>query len=134
MHVPTRRLLGHVAKAHRIELEALLGPSRGKAPVARARRTAMVLLRALGLSLPEIGRALGRQPETVHHGLGVAGRELRAGGLAEARLLLASPKTPPPACGICGCTSEDCRRCVQRTGEACSWVAPGICSACSNVA
>ena len=40
-------------------------------------------------------------------------------------------------CRECGCTDDDCRECVERTGEPCSWVPepnahPGgpICSAC----
>lgn len=33
-------------------------------------------------------------------------------------------------CAVCGCTEEDCSQCVEKTGEPCSWVQPGLCSAC----
>jgi len=34
------------------------------------------------------------------------------------------------ACRLCGCTDDDCRQCIERTGEPCSWIAPDLCSAC----
>jgi hypothetical protein len=40
----------------------------------------------------------------------------------------------PPQCQACGCTEEDCSQCIERTGEPCSWVAPGLCSACLFIA
>lgn len=33
-------------------------------------------------------------------------------------------------CRVCGCTDEDCTRCVERTGALCWWVADDLCSAC----
>jgi hypothetical protein len=33
-------------------------------------------------------------------------------------------------CKVCGCTEADCRGCVERTGEPCTWVGPNLCSAC----
>lgn len=40
-------------------------------------------------------------------------------------------------CRVCGCTDLDCRGCIERTGEPCSWVEEEgehpdgpICSAC----
>lgn len=33
-------------------------------------------------------------------------------------------------CRRCGCTDFDCRECVKRTGHACRWVEPNLCSAC----
>jgi len=33
-------------------------------------------------------------------------------------------------CRICGCTDDDCRRCVERTGSPCHWVEEDLCSAC----
>lgn len=36
----------------------------------------------------------------------------------------------PRACRICGCTEEDCRQCIEKTGEPCHWVAEDLCSAC----
>jgi activating signal cointegrator 1 len=35
-----------------------------------------------------------------------------------------------PICLKCGCTDEDCHRCIVKTGQPCSWVSPNICSAC----
>jgi hypothetical protein len=34
-------------------------------------------------------------------------------------------------CRVCGCTDADCRGCIERTGLACSWVLPDLCSACA---
>ena len=34
------------------------------------------------------------------------------------------------ACTVCGCTDDDCSRCIARTGEACHWIGPRLCSAC----
>lgn len=33
-------------------------------------------------------------------------------------------------CRICGCTDNDCRQCIEKTGSPCSWVADDLCSAC----
>ncbi|HEU4582487.1 MAG TPA: hypothetical protein VFS67_29720 [Polyangiaceae bacterium] len=45
--------------------------------------------------------------------------------------LIALPLVPDE-CAVCGCTEEDCSQCVEKTGEPCSWVAPGLCSACAD--
>lgn len=37
------------------------------------------------------------------------------------------------SCRQCGCTDEDCRGCIKRTGAPCSWIAPDLCSACQEV-
>jgi len=37
-----------------------------------------------------------------------------------------------PICRKCGCTDEDCRVCIEKTGSPCSWVADGLCSACAR--
>jgi hypothetical protein len=34
-------------------------------------------------------------------------------------------------CRVCGCTDEDCTRCVEKTGEPCWWFEPDLCSACA---
>lgn len=34
-------------------------------------------------------------------------------------------------CRVCGCTDLDCSGCIERTGVACYWVEPDLCSACS---
>ena len=36
-----------------------------------------------------------------------------------------------PKCRVCGCTNEDCSRCIERTGEACSWAEDDLCTACT---
>lgn len=38
----------------------------------------------------------------------------------------------PGICRRCGCTDSDCRDCIQRTGEPCSWVEHDLCSACTK--
>jgi len=35
-------------------------------------------------------------------------------------------------CRVCGCTDNDCRGCVERTGRPCYWVRPDLCSACTE--
>lgn len=34
-------------------------------------------------------------------------------------------------CVVCGCTELDCSGCIQRTGQACWWFGPDLCSACA---
>lgn len=36
------------------------------------------------------------------------------------------------ACRICGCTDDDCRQCIEKTGEPCCWVEADLCSACEG--
>lgn len=33
-------------------------------------------------------------------------------------------------CRVCHCTDNDCRQCIEKTGEPCSWVEVDLCSAC----
>lgn len=33
-------------------------------------------------------------------------------------------------CIRCGCTDNDCRQCIERTGTPCHWVSEDLCSAC----
>lgn len=35
-------------------------------------------------------------------------------------------------CRECGCTNDNCRGCVERTGEPCEWVEADLCSACAG--
>ena len=35
-------------------------------------------------------------------------------------------------CRICGCTDNDCSKCIERTGEPCHWVEDDLCSACQD--
>lgn len=69
-----------VAKSHGVTVARLLGNSRQKA-IARARRDAYAALRNLGMSQPEIGRAVGgRDASTVWWGLRKREAELSASG------------------------------------------------------
>lgn len=36
-------------------------------------------------------------------------------------------------CRFCGCTDLNCQACIEKTGSACYWVEPGLCSACDTV-
>jgi PRTRC genetic system protein E len=45
-------------------------------------------------------------------------------------------KRPTPNqrhCRVCGCTEEDCRQCIEKTGQPCHWVEADLCSACVEV-
>jgi hypothetical protein len=33
-------------------------------------------------------------------------------------------------CRICGCTDDDCRQCIEKTGHPCAWIEADLCSAC----
>lgn len=35
-------------------------------------------------------------------------------------------------CRVCGCTQDNCRQCIEKTGEPCSWVEEDLCSACAD--
>lgn len=37
------------------------------------------------------------------------------------------------SCRACGCTDLDCGACIERTGKACHWVEPDLCSACAEL-
>lgn len=43
-----------------------------------------------------------------------------------------APKRVKPIerCRNCGCTNDDCSRCVAKTGSPCFWFEPDLCSAC----
>jgi len=36
----------------------------------------------------------------------------------------------PRQCRICGCTDENCGRCIEKTGRPCHWIEWDLCSAC----
>jgi len=36
-------------------------------------------------------------------------------------------------CRICGCTENDCRQCIEKTGKPCYWVEDDLCSACAPI-
>ena len=38
--------------------------------------------------------------------------------------------TAKRTCRVCGCTDDDCRQCVEKTGSPCYWVDEDLCSAC----
>lgn len=35
-------------------------------------------------------------------------------------------------CRVCGCTDDDCRQCIAKTGKPCHWVEMDLCSACEE--
>lgn len=37
-----------------------------------------------------------------------------------------------PRCRVCGCSDDDCRQCIQKTGSPCHWVEEDLCSACQG--
>ena len=39
--------------------------------------------------------------------------------------------TKERACRVCGCTDDDCRKCIEKTGTPCHWVGTDLCSACN---
>lgn len=39
-------------------------------------------------------------------------------------------KTKQRTCRVCGCTDNDCRQCIKKTGVPCYWVEKDLCSAC----
>lgn len=38
----------------------------------------------------------------------------------------------PWKCHVCGCMEHNCKGCIERTGQACHWVALDLCSACDE--
>ena len=81
----------------------------------------------------EFGRACLEEFETVEELLEAATDQVRAAGeLATAVDAFLGIRR----CRVCGCTDDNCRECVERTGVPCSWVASAetdagpICSAC----
>jgi len=40
-------------------------------------------------------------------------------------------RKPVRRCRICGCTDDDCRQCIEKTGAPCFWIEPDLCSACA---
>ena len=41
---------------------------------------------------------------------------------------------PRRKCRVCGCTDDDCRQCIEKTGEPCCWIEKDLCSACRPAA
>ena len=69
-------------------------------------------------------------PSTLGHGETMCvyckgtNRELAV--LGEEDNCIAAPRT----CRVCGCTDNNCQQCIEKTGVACHWVGPDLCSAC----
>lgn len=36
-------------------------------------------------------------------------------------------------CRVCGCTDDNCKQCIEKTGSPCYWVEPDLCSACEPI-
>jgi hypothetical protein len=45
---------------------------------------------------------------------------------------LTFPSFTGPSCRVCGCTDDDCRQCIEKTGKPCHWVEKDLCSACKD--
>jgi hypothetical protein len=65
----TRDLVSTIAVKHGVQLRDIYAPTRGSNMVAAARQEVMAELHATGLSLPQIGRILGRDASSVWHGV-----------------------------------------------------------------
>lgn len=52
--------------------------------------------------------------------------QLRRALLGTAIMAIAAARS----CRVCGCTDDDCRQCIAKTGKPCHWVGPRLCSAC----
>lgn len=50
---------------------------------------------------------------------------------AKPPLRKASRRAEIRRCRTCGCTDDDCRQCIEKTGQACHWIAEDLCSACA---
>lgn len=88
----------------------------------------------LGTVLPEWQRRWMRRlfsPDAERPEFVLTGRR---SGMATLRDVVRRAADRPVRCRMCGCTDEDCARCVQETGQPCYWVAPGLCSACASLA
>ena len=58
-------------------------------------------------------------------------RSAATGNTPDAKTLESAPADPAEnRCRVCGCTDDDCLRCMLRTGEPCFWFEPDLCSAC----
>lgn len=80
-NVTVSETLQAIARDHGVTVGMLTGPQRHK-HAAAARRDAYAALRLLGLTLPQIGRALGgRDHSTVLAGLRKRKEQCSAGGL-----------------------------------------------------
>jgi ParB/RepB/Spo0J family partition protein len=51
----------------------------------------------------------------------------------EAGKILAEKLAPQTACRQCGCTQNNCRQCIEVSGQPCSWVEPALCSSCQEL-
>lgn len=52
--------------------------------------------------------------------------------IAAVRTLFLIPGADGQRCRVCGCTEEDCRQCIEVTGQPCSWVEIDLCSRCDT--
>jgi hypothetical protein len=50
--------------------------------------------------------------------------------MARRPIMICDVPTQERSCRECGCTDNDCRGCIERTGRPCYWVKDDLCSAC----
>ena len=55
---------------------------------------------------------------------------LRTGSPDAVKFASSLAAEPVRKCRVCGCTDDDCRQCVEKTGEPCTWVEEDLCSVC----
>lgn len=72
------------------------------------------------------------QPQDVAGAEGEAGNTAHSSAGKPAVLRDSAPLCTPGECRVCGCTEENCRKCILRTGTPCTWTSPAkdLCSAC----
>jgi len=128
---PARRLPFAVGERIRIPAGARLvptDPARAPSILARARRVDIQRIH------PGRGRP-GIDAELVPPQVQWTGRDGANLSVDINTLLVGNlPSRGPGICRVCGCMDHDCRGCVERTGEPCSWIEPDLCSACADLA
>jgi HNH endonuclease len=89
------------------------------------------------LRITDVGRALQKSacPVIAVHGSKLLGPEFKTfhrddAAREDAQAMSEDGVFDVQRCRICGCTEDDCTRCIQRTGSPCYWVEPDLCSAC----
>jgi len=64
----------------------------------------------------------------------LASGEMQSGKSFQVQIIVTLDKkkflSVPRSCRVCGCTDNDCRKCIKKTGSPCHWVETDLCSAC----
>lgn len=73
-----------------------------------------------------------RKPQEILQDLKAINKEVEK-GIDQLEQMLNNDE-PVKKCRVCGCTDDDCRQCIEKTGEPCHWVEDDLCSACDRSA